>query len=70
MRTRPSRPPPRPGLQGPTANNYTVAVKVRRPGVVDQVALDCYAVRLLLAWLQDFWGGTRTIRIVDEVTAG
>mgnify|MGYP003315884387 CR=1 FL=1 len=54
-----------------TANNATVAVKVRRPGVVDQVALDCYAVRLLLAWLQDFWGGTTDYpAIVDEVTAG
>lgn len=54
-----------------TSNGAKVAVKVRRPGVVDQVALDCYAVRLLLAWLQDFWGGTTDYpAIVDEVTVG
>ncbi len=50
-----------------TANNATVAVKVRRPGVVDQVALDCYAVRLLLAWLQpDSWDPVRAAACVEE----
>ena len=35
-----------------TRGGAEVAVKVRRPGVVAQVALDCHAVRLLLQRLQ------------------
>jgi len=58
--------------RGATAGGADVAVKVRRPGVVEQVALDSYAVRLLLKGLQVYWNTNHTDypAIVDEVTAG
>ncbi|KAH8056354.1 hypothetical protein JL722_7663 [Aureococcus anophagefferens] len=58
--------------RGETAGGAAVAIKVRRPGVVDQVALDTYAVRVMLKALQEFWGTNSTDypAIVNEVTAG
>ncbi|KAJ1450335.1 ABC1 family-domain-containing protein, partial [Pelagophyceae sp. CCMP2097] len=55
-----------------TAGGTDVAIKVRRPGVVEQVALDCHAIRLGLAALQAYWGSDSTDypAVVDEVTAG
>ncbi|KAJ8599994.1 hypothetical protein CTAYLR_001827 [Chrysophaeum taylorii] len=55
-----------------TAGGADVALKVRRPKVVEQVALDCHAVRIGLGLLQAYWGSNSTDYpgIVDEVTAG
>lgn len=55
-----------------SAGGADVAIKVRRPGVVEQVALDSYAIRLGLRALQLYWGSNSTDYpgIVDEVTAG
>lgn len=49
-----------------------VAIKVRRPKVVEQVARDSYAIRIALRALQSYWGTNSTDYpgIVDEVTAG
>ena len=55
-----------------TRGGADVAVKVRRPGVARQVALDCYVLRKLLKALQNYWQSDSTDYpgIIDEVTQG
>jgi len=58
--------------QGTTWEGVDVAVKVQRPGLIRQVSLDMYCLRLFLMALRAFWGGgTVDLRpIADEVGGG
>ena len=57
--------------KGTLRDGRVVAVKIQRPGVYEQVALDMYVVRLLLAGLRAYWKTDTDIpAVADEVGAG
>ncbi len=54
-----------------TWDGQELALKVQRPGLVRQVALDMYVLRISLEILRRTWGTTADLRpIADEVGAG
>ena len=67
----PSPPRASPRCKGTLRDGRVVAVKIQRPGVYEQVALDMYVVRLLLAGLRAYWKTDTDIpAVADEVGAG
>ena len=57
--------------KGILRDGRVVAVKIQRPGVYEQVALDMYVFRLLLAGLRAYWKTDTDIpAVADEVGAG
>ena len=57
--------------RGTLADGREVAVKVQRPDVYAQVALDMYIIRAALAWLREYWQTDTDIpAVADQVGAG
>jgi len=55
--------------QGKLLNGKEVAVKVQRPGLAEQVGLDFYVLRQILALVNAFMGVTRSSEIAQSVLA-
>lgn len=57
--------------RGVTAEGQDVAVKVQRPGVTYQIALDMHILREFLRWLQSYWKAETDMKLIaDEVGSG
>lgn len=57
--------------RGETQDGQSVAVKVQRPGVTYQIALDTHISRIFLIWLKSYWKAETDLKLIaDEVGSG